>query len=185
MTDTPARRVGGLRRRLPWVVAGLLAVVVTLIAIALPHVHAVSARANAAADRPKTVSLPKDYQAAVQAAATEAANILSYSRKNFDADWERSLAGATGNLKKDHAADKDKTKEQLTNQKIDIVATVQHSAFESVDDSGHVLALVTVTGYAVNDQGERSAENPQRLELTMVKSGDKWLATDLQMIGIE
>lgn len=174
------------RRWLPWAVTGVLVLVCGAIIAVLPHVHGVSNRANDAADSAHaTVTLPLDDQKAVQAGATEAANVLTYSRKNFDADWNRSLAGATGKLRSDHAADKATTLERLTSQKIDLVATVQHSAFESTDDDGNVLVLVTVVGVAVNDQGERSAQTPQRLELTMVKSGDKWLASDLTMIGIQ
>lgn len=195
MTETSARPASGRRRWLPWLVAGLLALLCGAIIGVLPYVHGVTNRADAGAaaaraakssGAPATVvALPTDYQAAVQAAATEAANILTYSRKNFDADWNRSLAGATGNLKKDHEADKATTQKQLNSQQVDLKATVQVSAFETADDSGSVLALVTVEGYTVNDQGERSAQTPQRLELTMVKSGNKWLASDLTMIGIQ
>lgn len=184
MSDTPARPRPASRHWLPWLVTALLAVVVVLIAIALPHVRAVSNQARAAADAGKSVALPTDDQAAVQAAATEAANILTYSRKHFDADWNRSLAGATGNLRKDQDAKKSAALQAITTNKIDLQAQVQHSAFESAAD-GQVLVLVTVDGYAVNDAGQRSAQTPQRLELTMVKSAGKWLATDLTMIGIQ
>jgi hypothetical protein len=168
------------------VVAGALALLCGAVIAVLPYVRGVSNRVDAASAAAKdTVTLPVDYQAAVQAGATEAANVLTYSRKNFDADWNRSLAGTTGKLRHDHEADKATTEQRLTSQKVDLTATVQHSAFESTDDNGDVLVLVTVTGVAVNDQGERSAQTPQRLELTMVKSGGKWLASDLTMIGIQ
>ena len=185
MSDQAARPGSAQRRWLPWAVAGVLALLCAAIIAVLPYVRGVSNRADAAANAAKgTVALPLDEQQAVQAAATEAANVLTYSRKNFDADWDRSLAGATGKLRSDHAADKATTLERLTSQKVDLKATVEHSAFETAED-GKVLVLVTVTGIAVNDQGERSAQTPQRLELTMVKSGDKWLASDLTMIGIQ
>jgi hypothetical protein len=185
MSEQPARTASAERRWLPWAAAGVLALLCGAIIAVLPHVRGVSNRADAAASSAKgTVALPLDVQKAVQAGATEAANVLTYSRKNFDADWNRSLAGATGKLRSDHEADKATTLERLTSQKVDLVATVQHSAFETAEDA-KVLVLVTVTGTAVNDQGERSAQTPQRLELTMVKSGDKWLASDLTMIGIQ
>ena len=47
-----------------------------------------------------------------------------------------------------------------------------------------MLVLITINGYAVNDQGAQRAA-PQRLELTMVQSGGKWLATNLAMVGIQ
>jgi hypothetical protein len=187
MSEQAASPARTRHRWLPWVVAGVLALVCGAIIAVLPYVRGVSNRADAASGAAKdTVALSVDYQAAVQAAATEAANVLTYSRKNFDADWNRSLAGTTGKLRHDHEADKATTEQRLTSQKVDLVATVQHSAFESTDDNGKtVLVLVTVDGVAVNDQGERSAQTPQRLELTMVKSGGKWLAGDLSMIGIQ
>ena len=93
---------------LPWVAAGVLAVVVAGLIVVLAHVMSVrrhaDARASAAGD---ALALPADYQRAVIAAGTEAANLLTYSRANFDADWQRSLDGATGNLLKDHMAQKD------------------------------------------------------------------------------
>lgn len=184
MSDTPARPGGAFRRWLPWAVAAVLAALVVLMAIALPHVRAVSNQARDAADVGKSVALPTDYQAAVQAAATEAANILTYSRKDFDADWNRALAGSTGNLRKDQEAKRSDTLNAMTKNKIDLKAEVEQSAFESAD-GGQVLALVTVNGYTVNDSGVRSAETPQRLELTMVQSGGKWLASDLTMIAIQ
>lgn len=182
MSDAPARTGSSVRRWLPWLTAGVLAVVVVLIAVTLPYVRGVSARAQDAA---QTVALPTDYQAAMQAAATEAANILTYSRKNFDADWNRALAGATGKLRTDQEAKRANTLDTMTKNKIDLKAKVQQFAFESADESGHVLVLVTVNGYTVSDAGTPSAETPQRLELTMVKSGGKWLASDLTMIGIQ
>lgn len=185
MSEHAARPGPAPRRWLPWAVAGVLALLCGAIIGVLPYVRGVSHRADAAADSAKhTVTLSVDDQAAVQAAATEAANVLSYSRKNFDADWDRSLAGTTGKLRSDHSADKATTLQRLTSQKVDLVATVQHSAFESEQD-GAVLVLVTVDGVAVNDKGERSAQTPQRLELTMVKSKGTWLASDLTGIGIQ
>ena len=48
-----------------------------------------------------------------------------------------------------------------------------------------MVVLVTVNGYQRNDQGATSAATPQRLELTMVEQGGKWLATNLSSIGIQ
>src|SRR3954470_22059536 len=101
-------RAGSGRRWLPWLTALVLALVCVAIAVVLPHVHAVSVRARSAADAAAgQVALPTDDQKAVQAAATEAANLLTYSRTNFDADWNRALNGATGALKSDHSKRRD------------------------------------------------------------------------------
>ena len=173
-------------RARPWVAAVVLAVVCALIAAVLPHVHGVSARARDAADRSAgQLALPTNYQKAVIAAGTEAVNLLTYSRKSFAADWNRSLAGTTGALRSDHVKQRAQILNNMTTNKVDWRADLQQKAFESADEKGNVLVLITINGYVVNDQGQRSAAAPQRLELTMVQSGGKWLATNLASVGIQ
>lgn len=169
---------------LPWVIAGVLAVLVAAVAVLLPHVRSVSQDARDRADANTTVALSVDQQEAVQAAATEAANLLTYARKSFDADWQRSLDGASGELRKEHEQQRADAQAKITKNKIDLTAKVQHSAFESAAE-GTVLVLVTVNGFTVNDQGTSSAPIPQRLELSMVNTDGKWLASDLTSIGIQ
>ena len=44
--------------------------------------------------------------------------------------------------------------------------------------------LLVANGYRVDDKGTTSAAIPKRIELTMVKVGGKWLASDLQGIDL-
>ena len=44
--------------------------------------------------------------------------------------------------------------------------------------------LVTLNGTHKFDNGQTSIASPQRLELTMVRSGTAWLAKDLFKVGI-
>jgi hypothetical protein len=182
---SPAPPASGWRRAAPWVAAVVLAVVCALVAAALPHVHGVSARARAAQGTGAQVALPVNYQKAVLAAGTEAVNLLTYSRKNFAADWNRALAGATGGLRSDHAKQRAQTLSTMTKNKVDWRADLQQKAFESADEKGNVLVLITINGYLVSDSGQRSSVAPQRLELTMVEQGGKWLASDLSAVGIQ
>ncbi len=185
MADKHARPDAPTRGLAPWVVAGVLVVLIAAVAVVLPHVHAVSKRASdAAAANEARVTLPVDYQKAVLAGATEAANLLTYSRKSFEADYARALGGATGSLKADIAARKASTLETMTKNKIDLSANVEHSAFESATGNS-VSVLVTVNGFSKNDAGVSSVATPQRVELTMIKSSGTWLASELTSIGIQ
>ena len=80
----------------PWVVAGVLVLVVAALTVLLVHTYSVrdDNNRNAGLQNGPTA----DQQAAVQAAATEAANLTTFSRKNFTADFTRALNGATGAL---------------------------------------------------------------------------------------
>ena len=171
---------------LPWVVAGVLAVVVAALIVALAHVMDVRKHADARADAAgNAVSIPVTTRRRSTLPATEAANLLTYSRANFDADWQRSLDGATGDLLKDHKDQKDDALKNITAKKIDLTAKVQQKAFVSADENDTVVVLVTVNGYIKNDKGATSSAIPQRLELTMVRQGDDWLASNLTSVGIQ
>jgi hypothetical protein len=166
----------------PWILASVLAVLVVVLALALVRVLAVrhdSDRSGVGWAAPTTAD-----QQAVTAGATEAANILSFTRKNFGRDFDRALAGATGKLRSDLAAKRTLTLSQMTRGKFDLKADVVRSAFES-EDGGAVLLLVTVNGSRVGDTGQASVPSTQRLELTMVRQGGKWLASNLLSVGIQ
>jgi hypothetical protein len=168
----------------PWITAAVLGVLVAVLVVALVHVRAV--RDNQHKEQALSrYQLPAHQQAAIQAGATEAANLLTYSRRAFAADFARGLAGATGSLKKDITSRRTTTLATMTKNKIDLTAAVQESAFEGTDEHGNVLVLVTVDGYSKNDKGVSSVATPQRVELTMVNSGGKWLASNLTSIGIQ
>lgn len=175
----------------PWIVAGVLVVVVAVLAVLLVHVASVrDHRGQASGSAPTATGLAaagptRDQQQAVTSAATEAANLVTYSRAHFAADFARALAGATGRLRKDLLGEKAATIARLRKGKFDLTGNVEHSAYEGTNDAGDILALVTVNGYSVNDKKQRSPANTQRLELTMTRSGDAWLASNLTSIGIQ
>jgi hypothetical protein len=165
----------------PWVVAGVLVLVVAALVVGLVRTYAVrDDNAHTAGTRNGPT---QEQQAAVQAAATEAANLTTFSRKNFASDFARAVSGATGALKADVAKNKASTLAAMTKGKFDLVSNVVQSAFESASGS-KVLVLVTLNGTHKFDSGQTPVGSTQRLELTMVRSGDSWLAKDLFKIGI-
>jgi hypothetical protein len=47
------------------------------------------------------------------------------------------------------------------------------------------MILVTLNGSHVVDKVVSPITTPQRLELTMVRSGTKWLASDFLSVGVQ
>src|SRR4051794_37720044 len=170
------------RGNAPWVAAAVLTVVVALLALALVRVRAVADDNDRNAG---TAAGPtSDQLEAVQAGATEAANLTTLTRKNYSGDFARALAGASGNLRKDLLAHKKSYLSAMTSGKFDLKATVVESAFEA-DSAGKVTMLVTLNGTHVVDGQPNSVASVQRLELTMVSAGGKWLATDFTSVGVQ
>lgn len=163
--------------RLPWLVAAALGVVAVALAVVLVAVL-LPARDE------KAVGLSSDEQAAMSAASQEVVNLLTYTRKDFDADFQRALSGMTGQLLSDQQKLKDKTLAAMTKNKIDLKGEVSEVALEGADDNGNVLVLVSATGYQVGANGTPVPATYARFELTMTRQGDKWLAGNLVNVGL-
>jgi hypothetical protein len=173
------------RANAPWVTAGALVLVVAALTILLVHIHSVRDDAKPA-DR-NAFAPTSSEQAAVAAAATEAANLTTYTRKSFEADFARATRGATGALRQDLAKQKAQTLSAMTKNKFDLTSKVVESAFESSAGADKVVALVTLNGQHVFDtpSAGSSLASAQRLELTMVRKNGKWLASNLSSVGIQ
>jgi hypothetical protein len=170
------------RESAPWIVAGVLAVLAAVLVVLL-------VRTNSVADDNKRsagnqLAPTADQQRAVQSGAVEAANLTTLSRSTYGADFKRALAGTTGALRKDLLGKKSAYLSAMTAGKFDLKSSVVESAFESESD-GKVLILVTLNGTHVVDKVPSPIATPQRLELTMVKSGSKWLAADFEAVGVQ
>ncbi|MGI8760676.1 MAG: hypothetical protein ACR2LF_05150 [Jatrophihabitantaceae bacterium] len=162
----------------PWIAASVLAAVVVALLVTLFVFLRPAAQRH---DRNSAVTaFSAAESAAMKAAATETANLLTYSRKSFDADFARALAGTTGQLNHDLKADEATTKTTLTTNKFDIKAAVTDVALESNAGSKGMLVLVVANGYRIASTGTSSIALPQRVELTMVQVKGRWLVSDLQ-----
>jgi Mce-associated membrane protein len=177
MTDTA---VASDRR--PWIVAAVLgaiavALVVVLLAAILPQRHH---------DRSRPVvngAITATEQRAMDAASQEVANLLTYARKTFDADYARTLAGATGPLASDLTKNKATLLSQMKTGKFDLQGTVTGTAFEQ-QSGATALILVSAQGYKLPDGAQKTLSSTARFELTMNEVNGKWLASDLQSVGL-
>jgi hypothetical protein len=185
MSENPARASYPASSRtgvLPWIVAGVLAVVAAALVVFIVRADADASgnTRNAGA----LVAPTADQQRAVQSAAIEAANLTTLSRARFESDFARALAGTTGDLRHDLVGKKAAYLSAMNAGKFDLKSSVVESAFES-QTGNKVLALVTLNGTHVVDKVASPVTTPQRLELTMVKSGDKWLASEFLQVGVQ
>lgn len=121
---------------------------------------------------------------AVDAAATEMLNLVSFRRAQFAQDWQRALDGVTGALRSDVAKNEKPTLDAMTKGKFDLSGKITHKALEGPVGSGKTRGysvLVTVEGYR-----STAVDTPlqQNLEVTVIRRGDRWVASDINNIGV-
>jgi hypothetical protein len=189
-TEPATDPVAGAPRasRAPWItatVAGLVLVglIVTYLAFLRGDIH--DADRQRAANRHLVVGdLNAEESRAVDAAATEMLNLVSFRRANFEADWQRALDGVTGAVRSDVAKKKQLTLNAMTKGKFDLDGRVTHKALEGPVGSGKkrgYTVLVTIEGYRSTAP---DAALQQNFEVTVVRSGNRWLASAVSNIGI-
>lgn len=178
MTESPTPRA---RRR--WIVASILAataavLAVLLVTVLLPARHRHQHAAN-------QTGLTATESAAVDAASKQVINLLTYSRKNFNADYARAQAGATGALAQDLAGQSKKTTllQQMTSGKFDLQGQVTASALEE-SSGGKYAILISAQGYKVPDTGSKTLASTARFEVTMSQVKGRWLASNLESVGL-
>ncbi|MDT4908500.1 MAG: hypothetical protein QOF87_1054 [Pseudonocardiales bacterium] len=171
MTDTRDR--SGIA---PWLTAAVLGVLAIALALTLV-VFIVPNRGKTPGELNATET------GAVTAAKQELINVLTYSRKTFDADYARTLNGATGALRDDLSKKKALTLKTLTAGKIDLKGTVTAAAFEQ-NVGNTTVVLLSATGYTVGADGVPVPKSIDRFELTMVKVKGKWLMSDFRNVGL-
>jgi hypothetical protein len=167
-----------------YIVAAVLAVIVVLLGIVYFHTIP-SDRDNQKSGNaygPTTAQ-----SAAVTAATIEAINSISYSRKTFAADFARAQKGASGKLTTYLNSTKTLTLNTMNDGKFDLSAKAPTpGAYEGQSKDGKsLLVLVTVVGYKDADGAAPVASGVERFEATMQQIKGKWLATDLEVVGVE
>ncbi|MFN2519110.1 MAG: hypothetical protein ABR604_08730 [Jatrophihabitantaceae bacterium] len=165
----------------PWITAAVLGGVALILAgLFVLVIRPAHDRHDSA---PKAPGLSGAEQQAVDAGAKQIVNILTFSRKTFEADYARTLAGATGALRVDLEKQKPTLLAQMTTGKFDLEGTVTNSAFEEINGNNS-LVLISAQGYKLPAGGRRTLATTARFEVTMTKVDGKWLAGGLQSVGL-
>jgi hypothetical protein len=178
----------GRAPRAPWITAAVAGVVLiglifTYFAFLRGDVKDAD-RKRAAARHAVVGDLSAEETQAVNTAATEMLNLVTFRRAHFDQDWARAMRGVTGALRSDVIKNKKDTLDAMTKGKFDLQGRVTHKALEgplvSSKARGYTV-LVTVEGYRSTSPGVPVQQN---LEVTVIRQGKRWLASDVQNIGI-
>lgn len=164
--------------RAPWVTAAvagavLVALIIVYFVVLLPYRrdHPVGGFSSAEID-------------AMEAATVEMNNVGALAGKgNFEANYSRALAGATGPFKQDLLSERDQAKKNLAGK--GVTEQVTHRGLigpvTSGGQSGYVL-LMTLAGPQSSIASLLLA--PQQVTVTVVHSGGKWLVSDIRSAGL-
>lgn len=171
----------------PWItafVAGVALVALFLIYLLALRPAERDADADRATAHKQAGQLSDTETKAMNAAGTEMINLITFSRADFDKDFQRALDGATGPLRTDVEKKRAQTLKTITQGKFDLYGRLTHKALEGPVSSGKAkgyVVLVTINGYR-----STAPDTPiqQNLEVTVVEKDGKWLADDVTNIGV-
>jgi hypothetical protein len=172
----------------PWITAAVAGVVLlALLLVFFLWLRPDEKDADSNADGPQAAGqLTTTEREAMNAAATEMINLVSFSRDNFDSDFKRAIDGTTGALRQDVQDKRAKTLEAITKGKFDLFGKVTHKALSdtvpATDEHGAgYVVLISINGFRSTNP---TVPIPQNLAVTVIDVGGKWLAADVTYIGI-
>jgi len=130
----------------------------------------------------KAEALSQQYEEVTAAARAETLAFLTVDYKNMDPLIEKVLAGATGTFKKRY----ERTGATLksTAQQAQAVATGKVLEVGIGDIDGDAAIVFVAADGSVTSKGTKGKAAPRyyRFKLTMVRKGDKWLTSDLDIL---
>ena len=115
---------------------------------------------------------------AITAGAREVVDLLSYSRADFTADFNRALAGLTRDLQTQQLSERDQLLHAMNQAQSDYAGQVRAIGVESASGTS-VLLLVLATGYEVS--AVRSAQplsGTERFEVGVEFVHGRWLVSE-------
>lgn len=119
---------------------------------------------------------------AVQAAQQSALNLTSIDNKDFAADVQRVLEGATGSFKTDFEARSKQLAQVLQQNQVASEGKVIDAGLVRFDDR-NATALVVVDSNVKNVAVPEGRVNTYRMRLTLERQGDRWLTSMLEFVG--
>ncbi len=131
----------------------------------------------------KAEALSRQYEDVTAAARAQTHAFLTVDYKNMDPLIEKVLAGATGTFKEQYQGAKANLK--ATAQQGQSVATGEVKEVGIGDIDGDTAVVFVAADGSVTNKNTKGKAQPRsyRFKLTMVREGDKWLTSDLQILG--
>lgn len=148
-----------------------LAAVAALVLVALTV-----PRLSAAADREQRRA------EVLQAARQHAVNFTTLDHRRLDRDLSRVLDGATGEFREQFEAGTKDLSELVTANEAVSEGEVLEAGIVS-DDADSARVLVVADSTVTNSTGPDPQKRHYRLQLDLVRDGDRWLVSDLQFVG--
>ncbi|MET9827981.1 hypothetical protein ABZ078_01435 [Streptomyces sp. NPDC006385] len=116
------------------------------------------------------------------AARQSALNFTSLDYRHYDRDSANVLAGATGDFKKQFAAQTDQlTKLVAQNESVSEGQVLEAGIVRADEDSARVL--VVADSKVTNTAVPKGEARTYRLQLDLVHKGGRWLTSDVEFVG--
>jgi Mce-associated membrane protein len=163
-----SRRPAGRALALAGLVLAAVACLV-LIALSVPRLSAAEDREQRRAE-------------VLQAARQAAVNFTTLDYRELDRDLGRVLDGATGEFRTQfEAGTKDLSELVTANQAVSQGEVLEAGLVSDDADSARVLVVADST--VTNASDPQPQKRHYRLQLDLVRDGDRWLVSDLQFVG--
>lgn len=155
----------------------LLLALLVLVAVAAAALAATSlSRVSAATDRADR------RESVLDSARQQAVNFTTLDYQHLDRDLGRVLRGSTGDFRKQfEAGTKDLSTLVTQNKAVSRGEVLDAGLVSSDDDSARVLVVADST--VTNAADPKPQKRHYRMQLDLVRHGDRWLVSDLQFVG--
>jgi Mce-associated membrane protein len=131
----------------------------------------------------KAEALSEQYEDVTAAARSETLAFLTVDYKNMDPLIEKVLAGSTGTFKEQYEGARANLKASAQQGRSVATGEVKEVGIGDIDGDTAVV-FVAADGSVTNKNTKGKAQpRAYRFRLTMVRKGDKWLTSDLQILG--
>ena len=118
----------------------------------------------------------------LQAARQHAVNFTTLDYQRLDRDLGRVLDGATGDFREQFEAGTTDLSELVTANEAVAEGEVLEAGIVS-DDADSARVLVVADSTVTNAADPSPQKRHYRLQLDLVRDGDRWLVSDLQFVG--
>lgn len=168
----PTAAPSGARPRSRWVVMVLaVCLVAVLAACLLAAVTTRSERSDVTAG-----------DAALAAATSSGATILSYDYRHLDADFAHAAALTTGSFRTDYQATTAKAVQQLATQTQAVVVAKVVAGGVVSSSADRVTVLLFVNQTTTSNRLTSAKTDLNRVQMTMTRSGSHWLVSGLKAL---
>ncbi|MBW8485157.1 hypothetical protein K1Y72_22445 [Actinomadura sp. PM05-2] len=122
-----------------------------------------------------------DREKAAQAARQTGVNLMTLDYKHGQQDLNRILAGLTGEAKDKMSTQAKTLLDQLNKNQATSTVNQVEAGVVSIDD-GEAEVMVSLNGTVTNTKVKEGAARPYRYLMDLVKSGDRWLVSKLEVV---